>query len=75
TLAVRLIVPLAGPIVDSHHQVIQSPPRGLEQRPSRRYAPCLAHAQKKEPKLLFKAIVASFTYRESSLPATGRSAT
>ncbi|HDY82708.1 MAG TPA: hypothetical protein ENH48_07105 [Halieaceae bacterium] len=43
TLAVRLIVPLAGSIVDFHHQVIRPPPRVPEQRPSRRYAPCLAH--------------------------------
>ena len=32
TLAVRLIVPLAGSIVDFHHQVIQPPPRVSEQR-------------------------------------------
>ena len=48
TLAVRLIVPLAGSIVDFHHQVIQPPPRVLEQRQLRRYAPYLAH-QKKSP--------------------------
>lgn len=32
TLAVRLTVPLTGPVEDFHLQVIQSPPRGLEQR-------------------------------------------
>jgi len=46
TLAVRLIVPLAGSIVDFHHQVIRPPPRVSERRPSRRYAPCLAHHEK-----------------------------
>ena len=43
TLAVRLIVPHAGPIADLHRQVIRPPPREPEQRQSRRYAPCLAH--------------------------------
>src|SRR5690554_531385 len=43
TLAVRLVVPLAGPTEDLHLQVIRPPPRASEQRPSRRYAPCLAH--------------------------------
>src|SRR5690606_3425157 len=32
TLAVRLIVPLTGPIVDFHHQVIRPPPRVPKQR-------------------------------------------
>ena len=48
TLAVRLTVPLAGSAVDFHHQVIQPPPRVLEQRQARRYAPCLAHIRYKD---------------------------
>jgi hypothetical protein len=47
TLAVQLIIPLVGLIVDFHHQVIQPPPRVPEQRPLRRYAPYLAHNKKK----------------------------
>ena len=43
TLAVQLIIPLVGLIVDFHHQVIQPPPRVLEQHQLRRYAPYLAH--------------------------------
>jgi len=43
TLAVRLIVPLAGSIVDFHHQVIRPPPCVSEQHQLRRYAPYLAH--------------------------------
>ena len=46
TLAVRLVVPLAGPTGDLHPQVIQPAPPVPEQRPSRRYAPCLAHHEK-----------------------------
>ncbi len=46
TLAVRLIVPLPGSIVDFHHQVIRPPPRVSKQRLSRHYAPCLAHNKK-----------------------------
>ena len=38
TLAVRLIVPLTGSIVDFHHQVIRPPSRVSEQRQLRRYA-------------------------------------
>ena len=41
----RLAVPLTGPAADFHRQVIQPPPRVLEQRQSRRYAPCLAHKE------------------------------
>ena len=47
TLAVRLVVPLTGPTGDLHPQVIRPAPPVPEQRPSRRYAPCLAHQTKK----------------------------
>jgi len=46
TLAVRLVVPLAGSTGDLHPQVIRPAPPEPEQRPSRRYAPCLAHNKK-----------------------------
>jgi hypothetical protein len=46
TLAVRLIVPLIGSIVDFHHQVIRPPPRVSKQRQLRHYAPYLAHHKK-----------------------------
>lgn len=48
TLADRLVVPLAGPTGDLHPQVIRPAPPEPEQRPPRRYAPCLAHAQKRQ---------------------------
>ena len=49
TLAVRLVVPLAGSTGDLHPQVIRPAPPVPEQRPSRRYAPCLAHNEKGGP--------------------------
>jgi len=49
TLAVRLVVPLAGSTGDLHPQVIRPAPPEPEQRPSRRYAPCLAHNEKGGP--------------------------
>ena len=52
TLAVRLIVPLVGPIVDFHHQVIRPAPPVPEQRQLRRYAPYSAHNEKAE--LMFR---------------------
>src|SRR5690554_5111877 len=33
TLAVRLTVPLIGPVVDLHHRVIRPPPRGIGTAP------------------------------------------
>jgi hypothetical protein len=50
SLAAWLVVPLAGPIADSHRLVIQPVP---EQRQSRRYAPCLAHTQKNRAQARF----------------------
>lgn len=47
TLAVQLVIPLTGLTEDSHLQVILPAPPEQEQRPSRRYAPCLAHPTKK----------------------------
>ena len=47
TLAVRLTVPLAGPVEDFHLQVVPGGHRsGPGQRLSRRFAPCLAHHKK-----------------------------
>ena len=43
TLAVRLTVPLIGPVVDLHHQVIRPPPCEIGTVPNRYNAPCLAH--------------------------------
>ena len=53
TLAVQLVIPLTGLTEDSHLPVILSAPPAQEQRPSRRYAPCLAHYVKAERMLGF----------------------
>ena len=50
TLAVRLTVPLAGPVEDLHLQVVPGGHHsGPGQRQSRRFAPCLAHQKKADP--------------------------
>ena len=56
TLAVRLVVPLAGSTGDLHPQVIRPAPPVPEQRPSRRYAPCLAHHKKKPAEAGFEGL-------------------
>ncbi|MCL5255470.1 MAG: hypothetical protein M1363_04980, partial [Gammaproteobacteria bacterium] len=45
---VQLVIPLTGLTEDFHLQVILPAPPVQVQRPSRRYAPCLAHQEKRQ---------------------------
>ncbi|MEQ9567166.1 MAG: hypothetical protein RLN85_15360, partial [Pseudomonadales bacterium] len=65
TLAVRLVVPLAGSTGDLHPQVIRPAPPVPEQRPSRRYAPCLAHNENGRAQADPKSVLSSIAMKAS----------